>query len=51
MIYNIIGLVASLILLAYLRYVEINKKKEFIWLLYPIVGTIFFICLFFKIKL
>lgn len=51
MIYNIIGLVASLILLAYLKYVEINKKKGFIWLLYPIIGTIFLICLFFKIKL
>ena len=51
MIYNIIGLIASLILLAYLKYIEIKKKKGFVWFLYPIVGTIFFICLFFKIKL
>ena len=51
MIYNIIGLILSLVLLAYLRYIEINKKKGFVWLLYPIVGTIFFICIFFKIKL
>lgn len=51
MIYNIIGLVASLILLAYLKYIEIKKKKGFVWFLYPIVGTMILISLFFKIKL
>lgn len=51
MIYNIIGLIASLILLVYLKYIEIKKKKGFVWFLYPIVGTMILISLFFKIKL
>lgn len=51
MIYNIIGLVLSLILLIYLKHVEIKKKKGFVWFLYPIVGTMILISLFCKIKL